>query len=89
MICSGSEESDTSAVLNIAQNPANECYCTPGNTNMNFNDETTNVTFAGIDNSSSGNADNTNGYADYTGTVAAALILPSLTYDFSANTVVG
>src|SRR5690606_25193827 len=51
VVCSGSEESDTSAVLNIAQNPPNQCYCIPGFTNMNSRDDIRNVTFAGINHS--------------------------------------
>lgn len=82
--CTGSDMSANSDAITISQNPANECYCTPGFTATNFNDIITNVTFAGINNSSSG-SEAVDGYSDFTQSVDPAVVLPQTTYDFSAQ----
>jgi subtilisin-like proprotein convertase family protein len=53
----------TSSNLLVALTPASGCYCTPASTTCTLDDQITNVTFGGINNSSTCS---TNGYGNYT-----------------------
>lgn len=77
--CTGSALSDTTAGLQIAINPLSSCYCTPPSTTCTSSDVITNVTFAGINNSSSCG---TNGYTHYDST---ANVLRGAVYPISVS----
>lgn len=68
--CSYSSQTVVSNELNIGITPANQCYCTPASTNCSW-ENIANVTVSSINNSSSCSP---NGYADYTSTIAPAMI---------------
>jgi len=65
--CTNSSQMDTSNVVSLSILPAAQCYCLPGVTNAGASDDITNVTFAGINNTTSyASAPGVNGYNDYT-----------------------
>jgi subtilisin-like proprotein convertase family protein len=78
--CSGN--SGTSTPVQVLLTPPSGCYCTPPTTNCNLDDEILNVTFAGINNNS---LCGTNGYTNYTSSVAAASVVAGGTYPMSVS----
>ena len=78
--CSGN--TGTSTPIQVTMNPPLACYCIPGNTNCNLDDDILNLTFAGINNNS---LCGTNGYTDYTPTVAPASVIAGGTYPMSVR----
>lgn len=74
--CAGGT-ADTSAAVNVGVNPFSQCYCIPGSTDCTDGDVITNVTFAGINSSTSCSGA---GYGDYTGTSALATVTQGQTY---------
>ena len=65
--CTNSSQMDTSNVVSLSILPAAQCYCIPGATNAGASDDITNVTFAGINNTTSyASSPGVNGYNNYT-----------------------
>ena len=67
--CSGTP--GTSTPVQVTMNPPSACYCIPASSNCNIQDVFLNVTFAGINNTTTCSA---NGYGDYTGGTQATVI---------------
>ena len=78
--CAGN--TTASAQLQVTINPPSSCYCIPPASNCNLDDEILNVTAAGINNNS---ACGTNGYTDYTATVAAGTVAAGLNMPMSVS----
>ena len=70
--CTNSSQSNTSNTVIVAQNAANQCYCNSSFSNVNF-EYITNVTAAGINNSSAGNAGGPVNYTSLVGLVTTAV----------------
>ncbi|MFN8114761.1 MAG: GEVED domain-containing protein [Bacteroidia bacterium] len=80
--CSNSSLSDTSSIVTINQNTLLNCYCIPPPTSCANNDVITNVLFATLSNTSTCGTD---GYEDFTGSVASATVTAGQTYTLTAT----
>ncbi|HRP89176.1 MAG TPA: GEVED domain-containing protein [Edaphocola sp.] len=89
--CSNSGSSDSSNVIAITLNPANQCYCTPiYTTNCAVGDDISNVTLTGVTtNINNSTGCSPNGYGDYTATVAPADLNPGDSFDLKVSTSYG
>lgn len=67
-----------STPLQVGMNPPNECYCIPTNSSNNT-DEILNFTLSNLNNTSAP-SEGTDGYMDYTGTVAPAQLIVGDSY---------
>ncbi len=70
--------SGTSTPVVVGLTPNTSCYCVPSAINCSFADRIANVTFGSSLNNNS--TCSTNGYADYTSTVAATSVVAGATY---------
>lgn len=73
--CSNSSQSDTSNSFLVGITPATQCYCIPGTTNSSLSDDILNVTYAGINHSTTYSSNpGVNGYNDFTSSVLPAQV---------------
>jgi hypothetical protein len=80
--CTNSSLSDTSTVVTVNQNTLLNCYCIPPATSCANNDVITNVLFATMSNTSTCGTD---GYENFTGSVASATVTAGQTYTLTAT----
>ena len=86
MTCAG-HGTAASTPLEVGMNLPTACYCTPTGA-ANNSDEIRNFTLANINNNSAA-SEGTNGYMDYTGSVAAAQLLAGTSYTASLTSGAG
>ncbi|MGB3525731.1 MAG: GEVED domain-containing protein, partial [Flavobacteriales bacterium] len=79
--CSTGPSTGSSSVLSVGMNAPTACYCTPTGAANNA-DEIRNFTLSNLNNNSAA-SEGTNGYMDYTGSVAAAQLLAGTAYTAS------